>query len=247
MDIYRYFKYRSVNKNLIDSIVNGSLYFSLPTNLNDPFDCQVDIRKSVDYSKSKVCGIRHDILNKISQLDGFIDDIHLKMKQVGVCSFSLALEEPLLWSHYADEHRGICLMYEFPEDFLLDRKNEIVGVSEIIYDENPLSDWLLEVIPDQLDQIRDDFYENFTTELLKRVLIIKATAWDYEKECRIIREKAGSFQFPKEFLKQICFGMRVSESDKKLIMKIAESSGYNIDYCQIKKTECDFGIKAVEI
>ena len=96
-------------------------------------------------------------------------------------------------------------------------------------------------------QIEDDFYDHFTTEPLKRVLIIKATGWSYEQECRIIREKAGPFSVPKEFLKQVCFGMNTSDSDMSLISKIVDSSGYTVDYCQIVEKESDFGIKADKI
>lgn len=246
MDEYRCFKYRAVNKNLIDSLINGYLYFSIPSKLNDPFDCQTDIRKSANYAISKVSGIKRDILQRITQLDGFIDDIQQRMAIIGVCSFSLTLEDSLLWSHYGDEHRGICLMYEFAEDFLLDRSSEIVGVSKIIYGENPLSDWFIDSIP---DNIKDNFYQHFTTELLKRVLIIKAVGWSYEQECRIIREKAGPFLVPKNFLMQVCFGMNTSESDMRLIKKIVDGSGsgYEVNFCQIMKKESDFGIKAVEI
>lgn len=244
MDDYRYFKFRIINKNLIDSLVNGYLYFSLPSKLNDPFDCQVDLRKSARFAASKVSGLKQDILLKIAGLDSFIDEIQEKMTQIGVCSFSLSLEESLLWSNYADEHRGICLLYEFTESFFLDQVNKIVGVSDVVYDENPLSDWLIEMIP---DQITDDFYDYFTTELLKRVLIVKSEGWGYEKECRIIREHPGPFPIPKECLKQVCFGMRTSESDIQLVTKIVDSFGYDVKYCQICKRESDFGIKAVEI
>lgn len=244
MDDYRYFKYRFINKNLIDSLVNGSLYFALPSNLNDPFDCQIDLRKSANFAASKVSGVKREILLKIAGLDTFVDEIQRRMTKIGVCSFSLSLEEPLLWSHYADEHRGICLLYEFTESFFLDEVNEIVGVSDIEYGENPLSDWLIESIP---DRIADDFYDDFTTELLKRVLIVKSDGWRYENECRIIRQHAGPFLIPKECLKQVCFGMHTSESDIQLVRKIVDSSGYIVNYCRICKKESDFGIKAVEI
>ncbi len=241
---YRYFKYRFINKNLIDSLVNGSLYFALPSNLNDPFDCQVDIRKSANFAASKVSGMKREILLKISTLDNFGDEIQRRMMKIGVCSFSLNLEESLLWSHYADEHRGVCLMYEFTENFILEEANEIVGVSEIVYGENPLSDWLIENIP---DQIENDFYDHFTTELLKRVLIVKSDGWRYENECRIIRQKSGPFLIPKECLKQVCFGMHAEKADMQLVRKIVDSAGYSVEYCQICKRESDFGIKTVEI
>jgi hypothetical protein len=53
----------------------------------------------------------------------FFDDFILPLQKVGVCSFSLSLDKPLctsaLWSHYADGHRGVCLLYRFPESFLV--------------------------------------------------------------------------------------------------------------------------------
>lgn len=244
MDYYRYFKFRFINKNLIDSLVNGFLYFSLPSKLNDPFDCQVDLRKVVRFAASKVSGFRQDFLLKIAGLDSFIDEIQERMTRIGVCSFSLNLEESLLWSHYADEHRGICLLYEFTESFFLDRVNKIVGVSDVVYGENPLSEWLIETIPDQMT---DHFYDYFTIELLKRVLIVKSEGWRYENECRVIREQPGPFPIPKECLKQVCFGMLTPKTDIQLVTKILDSSGYDIKYCQICKRESDFGIKAIEI
>ena len=244
MDEFRYFKFRAVNKFLIDAIVNGTLYFAKPSRLNDPFDCQVDIRKSAKYAMPKVSGAKREILERIADVEGYLDVIQLRMTKIGVCSFSLTLEEPLLWSHYADEHRGISLMYQFTEDFLTDRSNKIIGVSDVKYGENPLSDWFIENIPDQID---DDFYDRFTTELLKRVLIIKGSGWDYEREARIIRERAGEFSIPNEFLKQVCFGLNTTDSDRRLIRKIIDSTGYTVDYCKIVRKESDFGIMAVEI
>lgn len=244
MDNFKYFKYRFINKNLIDSLVSGSLYFALPSNLNDPFDCQIDIKKSASFAASKVSGMKREILQIISTLDKFGDEIQRRMTKIGVCSFSLNMEESLLWSHYADEHRGVCLMYEFTENFFLEEANGIIGTCAIEYGENPLSDWLIENIP---DQIEDDFYDHFTTELLKRVLIVKAEGWRYENECRIIRQNAGPFPIPMECLKQVCFGMHTTEADMQLIRKIVDKAGYTVDYCQICKRESDFGIKAIEI
>lgn len=244
MENFLYFKFRPVNKFLIDSLVNRTLYFARPSRLNDPFDCQVDLRKSAQHAITRMTGSKRDILKRIFQADGYFDAIQQRMANVGVCSFSLKLEEPLLWSHYADEHRGVCLLYQFNENFLMDRKNEIVGVSDITYGENPLSDWIMDSIP---DQIEDTFYERFTTELLKRVLIIKGSGWAYEHEARIIREQEGTFSIPKGCLKQVCFGLKISSSDMNLVKQIVEGAGYQVSYCQMQKMASDFGIQAAEI
>lgn len=244
MDEFIYFKFRAVNKHLIDSLVKGSLYFARPSLLNDPFDCQIDIKKSAKHAISQLSGVKSEILKKILGIEGYLNEIQRKMKKVGICSFSLKLEEPLLWSHYADEHRGICLTYQFPEEFLIDRENQVVGVSKTEYGKNPLTDWFIENIPEEYGK---EFEDHFTTELLKKVLIIKSESWAYEKEARIIREVEGVFPIHKKFLTQVCFGLNTPESDKSLIRQLVDNSGYSASYCQIERKEDDFGIKAVEI
>ncbi len=48
------FKFRSINKNFIDSLVMGTIYFSTPKRLNDPFDCKIDIKKSIIQASGKI-------------------------------------------------------------------------------------------------------------------------------------------------------------------------------------------------
>lgn len=45
-----------------------------------------------------------------------------------------------MWSHYADQHRGIALHYDFPIDFL-NNPDEIFGVAPVKYGTNTVSDW----------------------------------------------------------------------------------------------------------
>lgn len=37
------FKFRTINKYLIESLVNPSIFFPKPENLNDPFDCRPNL------------------------------------------------------------------------------------------------------------------------------------------------------------------------------------------------------------
>jgi len=62
----------------------------------------------------------------------------------------------------------VCLLYQFTEEYLLDPKNRIIGAIELTYGTNPLSDWFVEQMP---DKVEDSFYDDFTAELLKQVLI----------------------------------------------------------------------------
>lgn len=41
------YKFRKIDKRLIESLVNQNLYFANPTSLNDPFDCQIDLEAAL--------------------------------------------------------------------------------------------------------------------------------------------------------------------------------------------------------
>lgn len=40
------------------------------------------------------------------------------VKDMGFLCFSRTWKNPLLWSHYADRHRGVCLGFDFPDSLL---------------------------------------------------------------------------------------------------------------------------------
>lgn len=238
-----FFKFRDVNEYLIDSLVKGYLYFAHPDRLNDPFDCRVDIKRSAKNAMLKLSGNKKDNLAKLAGLDGYFDQIQKDTGKAGICSFSLELENSLLWSHYANEHRGLCLTYEFPESFLIDESNEITGVAPVEYGDSPLTDWFIEHAPED----RNSYFKEFTLEVVKKVLTIKSKCWEYEKEVRIIRQEQSTLTIPKEFLKQMCFGVNTPESDISLIRELVDNSGYKVSYCKMERSECDFGLRTMEI
>lgn len=68
----------------------------------------------------KVPGEARDYLSR-QLADAIGSEIRKEFDQRGVLSFSATWESVLMWSHYADEHRGICLEFdtrELPHDNL---------------------------------------------------------------------------------------------------------------------------------
>ncbi len=245
------FRFRNIDKNLIDSLVKSTLYFAHPKQLNDPFDCRVDIRAAAESALLKLSGSKKENLSKIAGLDGYFDKIQKDVANAGVCSFSVVLdnsqesvlESSLLWSHYANNHRGLCLTYDFPEPFINDRSNEITGIPDVEYGDSLLTYWFVDNVPGY----NNLNHEAFTTEIIKKALTIKSSCWEYEREVRIIRRKRGTLEISKKYLTQICFGLDTSESDIDLIRKLVDDSGYRVGYCKMVKGKGDFGFKATEI
>lgn len=144
------YKYKAFNINTINSIQNNYLYFSKPSQLNDPFDIVIEeIHKS-----------RPDLFEYYS----------VNPNDFGVFSTTPINNNKLMWAHYADEHRGICIGYRF------NSLPEAIGWESIRY------------CPD---------YEQ-SDDLLKKggyilnSLITKTEQWQYEEEIRFFSYQNNS-------------------------------------------------------
>jgi len=242
MSCFRCFKYKAIDKYLIDTLVNSTLYFSSRERLNDPFDSKIDIKELItSLLDRELSPDKKTTLERIKNDSKFFQRFDTGYKDFGICSFSIDLTETLMWSHYAESHRGVALEYCFPLEFL-DNPLDIVGVAPVIYERNTVSEWLLEnVLLFEQDRFK------FVTELLKCVLTAKAPAWSYEKEGRIIRPKSGLFTVSRSFLKGITFGLRTSASDISLIRSISEKYYDEIAFNKVLRAGTDFGIRVEDI
>ena len=94
-------------------------------------------------------------------------------KDAGILCFSEIYTNPLLWGHYGDKHKGMCLGFEVPKD----------AVGKVHYVDSRLE------FP-RLNQLDEDF--------MKNLLYSKFSHWEYEKEHRIwvsLKEEIYDLQF----------------------------------------------------
>ncbi len=101
-----------------------------------------------------------------------------------ICSFSEASDSLLMWSHYADHHRGFCIEYNLeslvdPNHFFL-RNLYPVLYSHDFYDLGPFVDGL-----GGGPETRSDFQPM----LPLLAMLTKFEGWAYEKEWRLFQEK----------------------------------------------------------
>jgi len=243
------FKFRKINKYLLKSIVRSEIHFARPECLNDPFDCRVDIRRSLENAISKSATPTKERLEKLRGLNGFFEKIQSDIVTMGVCSFSCPLddsnalrENPLMWSHYADAHRGICLTYRFSDQFFYDNSDQILGIAKVEYNTNPLSDWFVETLG------KFNNFNEFGIALLQKALTVKSSPWKDEKEVRILRKGDGPFAIEKQHLTQVCFGLETSESDIDLVRNLLDQGRYEVHLVRIVRgADADFGLKTVEV
>lgn len=241
MSEYRLFKYRYINKNTLDSLIKGSLYFASPEKLNDPFDCKLDIKKSMLNASGRLKGDDANKILALSTNELLYKNIQTDISRIGICSFSLELKNVLLWSHYANDHKGISILYEFPEEYLNDG-DKFIGTSDVTYEEDTLTNYFVNLISKNELSFRE-----YAIDIAKVLISSKSPEWSYEKEIRIIRQEPGPLIIDKSFIKQICFGLHTSDSDKELLKEIVNQYDHEVELCEAVRTENDFGIDIKEI
>lgn len=240
----RFFRYRSVNAFMWQELELSELYFCRPTELNDAFDCQLNWRGSIQraLASSTVDDARRKTLQLIGTALGASDLI----SKLGVCCFTDNAEDHLMWAHYADAHRGVCLMYEIPVDFAANKYPDgdfyFVGSSSVSYGGNPFFDWL--TTGDLAGLPVHDAPVNAVTKLIT----FKADSWAHEHEYRMLMSKPGRLQLEPQFLSQVIFGMNTSDEHKKKIRQIAERRNANVTLSRVTRSPTsDFGLEFSEI
>jgi hypothetical protein len=127
-------------------------------------------------------------------LGQYVQEELLRRYDKGVFSLAEQATCPLMWSHYGDQHRGICLGYSVPDDIADNIHKMKYGGSRLV----AASEVAAMLAGDQAARIRVD----------EAVLLKKAKPWAYEREWRLLGAR-GEQNSPLE-LEEIVFGMRCS-------------------------------------
>ncbi len=244
MEANHILKFRKIDKLFINSLERSQIYFARPEELNDPFDCKVNIEKSLRRAISQSSGSERETLENILNNDEVLklfNQVQQEIKGYGVFSGSHkpALESSPMWSHYADKHRGVCLIYAIPTepmDFF--KKNQIIGIQNVIYGPNQLTEWFKKLPANK--NIHNCAFE----DMIKIFVKIKHISWKYEDEVRMIRKTSGIVSIDKSYLQHVCFGLNASED---LIREILIKFNYDVGYSRMHKGDSDFALRAIDI
>lgn len=129
-------------------------------------------------------------------LGHYVQEELLRRYEKGVFSLAERANCPLMWSHYGDQHRGICLGYSVPDDTASDLHKIRYGGSRLVQ------------ASDVSQMLRGD--ETARRRVDEAVLLKKARAWAYEREWRLLGPR-GEHDSPLE-LEEVVFGMRCSSA-----------------------------------
>lgn len=143
-------------------------------------------------------------------------------------------DNPLMWSHYGDHHRGICLQFGTNSVF--------VDAYRVNY-----SDSYPEI--DLADE--DDF------AFVVASLLTKSDVWQYEQEFRSINKEGGIegspachdgfVKIPTDCLQAIVMGCQIEDSERHAIEKIVGNAGRKIGLHRASLQPGKFRLKIQEL
>ena len=147
----------------------------------------------------------------------------------------------LMWAHYADSHKGICIQYNLP-DYMSKLRNENGSIvsyfNDVKYSDEDLGS-----------------YSNKDAISSEDAFFLKGKKWEYENELRFLRfdlNGKGEHETIKipNCIEAIYFGLECSEKDKETIINIMESKNLkkSVEFYQMEFDDQHFGqLKAVKI
>jgi len=237
------YKYHSNNEFLFQLLIDNSLWFSKVTDYNDPFDMKFNFE--IFYSKDFILESSKKMIenltteeetkkkqyleiasrvNPISFSEETNREIYQDIQNFGVCCFSKSKSNILMWSHYANGHKGVCLGFDFASI-----KKERLVTKEVTYSKNyPVINNITEVIV------------GMTTKSLN---------WKYEKEVRMILfGENGKLEFPRESIKEVIFGCRMPQEEMERITKVMKFAGYkNLIFKKAILEEKKYSLKLLKL
>lgn len=214
------YSFRRYNEYSLQDIINGEITCVHPDKMNDPFDSIANYISKPD-RLDKVC---HHTQHVKAQSECF--------KHFTIRSFvanretydndDRILQGKTMWSHYADNHRGLCLKYKLSKDFFHqfdDANNTFTRLIPIEYVDKKIS---------SREALNSD-----------NSFAMKDICWEAEKEVRLLhlsveqKDHQSISLDTKSSLEEIIFGYCCDENSKKTIEKIAPNG------CKLSQMEND--------
>ena len=228
------YKYQAINLRRVDwtsrIFSHNEIYFASPAEFNDPFDCRADavrIRGSKDawrrylrellrkqhpgWSRKEVRWEAASLVKKgvhrdPKRIQAVYAEWQKDIDQLGIYCLSETRDDILMWSHYSAGHAGYCLEFS------------VRPGAPIFADALPVT------YRDSRPNI--DYFRATNIAKFEAALLTKATAWEYEKEWRLIETQGGPGvrKFDPSLLTGVVLGARMRGAQRQRLLAFASTS-----------------------
>ncbi len=204
-----YYSFRKFSKHSLEDIENETISLAHPREFNDPLDTILVywLNEEIKKKYTDEWQLRYRLLmKKVSE--------HIKIRCLIAGQNELGNEVPiedvnvLMWSHYADSHKGFCVKYVFDRD-MFDLNKHIKRDKLLLVDKIKYSETI---------DINDE-------PSIRMALLEKSDFWKYENEMRLISYDCSGEdkEFPvvecKGMAKAVYLGVKCSNENRRLMEK----------------------------
>lgn len=151
----------------------------------------------------------------------------LRQYDKGIVSLAGRANCPLMWSHYGDQHRGVCIGYSVPVNAAGELHKVKYGGSRLVAASK------VAAMLNGNDAARGQVDE--------AVLLRKAASWKYEREWRLIGPR-GLRDSPLE-LEEIIFGMRCEPPVKYAVVKALNDRDRRAKFYEMREIPGTFKLR----
>jgi hypothetical protein len=232
-------------------IVDSELYFTPPSKFNDPLDCRISPRFDASslviqqfwrhYAKQHSPGRKMrshkkwiDKVMKDSKTPSgqkklremFFENLH----QNGVACFAKNPFSMLLWSYYAEGHRGIAIRFD----------GTLKHLGAISPDLFPVEVQYATKFPEI------NFYKASTFKFLATMLGTKADAWKHEEEWRLVLVGiTGYVRIPREMINGIILGMRTDPKSEDTLRRWIDGRSPAVELLRVANRTNSFELELI--
>jgi hypothetical protein len=244
------YRYQPFSTQALANLTQRTLWFSDPSDFNDPFDCGINILDDVidDAGAAKAYAF---LLSRVTDKAAFAsehstdgrpnDSFRAQLAKGisghfaetlnvrrGIGCFAGRWDNLLMWAHYADGHRGFCLEFDTQgEMFQFARPVKYVA---------------------QVPRLKaaDIFVDLPARDFVDAWLVTKSEHWAYEEEWRVIHTAPRTaYTYPWQSLKRVYLGAAMSEANAQIIALVLQGSGTALS--RVAKDDSAFGLTATAV
>ena len=221
------YKYRSLSgehgrEAIENAVKRNELYWQSPSEFNDPFDCAPvlyfgdnDHQRKKFYARATAAVYHNQTRTARRQHRRNIGtvppaEMEKQLREAwggwltnsAIACFSEVHDHPLMWGHYADSHKGVCLIFE---EFADDQ-----------------AEWFAFPVAYQAARPRVNLTCFNDPQVMMQALLLKSNHWSYEREQRMIawNKAPGYRDFPVQSLTGIILGAKISEANEAFVRSL---------------------------
>jgi hypothetical protein len=148
--------------------------------------------------------------------------------KLGMCCMSAKPNDILMWSHYAQSHRGLCLGFRTTDDSIL---------------------WDAQPVEYSAEYPVVDYFRMTVEERVRAMLLRKASHWAYEEEWRAMRTgvKPGIAHYPTGMLASVILGSEISRTDRETVLQAAVALPSPPDLYEARRSGAVYAVDLIRI